>query len=40
MPEGRLSRPQEALMQIKMRLNVLAAVISFAFLTAVVLGMF
>jgi len=27
-------------MQIKMRLNVLAAVVSFAFLTAVVLGMF
>jgi hypothetical protein len=33
-------RPEEAPMQIKMRLNVLAAVVSFAFLTAVVLGMF
>ncbi len=40
MPEGWFFRPQEAPMQIKMRLNVLAAVISFAFLTAVVLGMF
>jgi hypothetical protein len=27
-------------MELKMRLNVLAAVISFAFLTAIVLGMF
>jgi len=27
-------------MELRMRLNVLAAVVSFAFLTAIVLGMF
>jgi len=40
MPEGWFIRPSGGTMQIRMRLNVLAAVISFAFLTAVVLGMF
>jgi hypothetical protein len=30
---------KEALMELRTRLNVLAAIISFAFLTAVVLGM-
>jgi len=27
-------------MELRMRLNVLAAIVSFAFLTAIVLGMF
>jgi hypothetical protein len=31
---------QEAAMELRTRLNVLAAIISFAFLTAVVFGMF
>jgi len=31
---------KEALMELRTRLNVLAAIISFAFLTAVVFGMF
>jgi hypothetical protein len=31
---------EEALMELQTRLNVLAAIISFAFLTAVVFGMF
>jgi hypothetical protein len=30
----------EAMMELRTRLNVLAAIISFAFLTAVVFGMF
>ena len=33
-------RQEEATMTLRMRLNVLAAVISFAFLTAIVVGMF
>jgi hypothetical protein len=31
---------KEAVMELQTRLNVLAAIISFAFLTAVVFGMF
>jgi hypothetical protein len=31
---------KEATMELRMRLNVLAAIISFAFLTAVIFGMF
>ena len=35
------ARPaKEAVMELRTRLNVLAAIISFAFLTAVVFGMF
>jgi hypothetical protein len=34
------SSGKEALMELRTRLNVLAAIISFAFLTAVVFGMF
>jgi hypothetical protein len=37
---GRVEPVRGGTMQIRMRLNVLAAVVSFAFLTAVVLGMF
>jgi hypothetical protein len=34
------ARPaKEATMELRMRLNVLAAIISFAFLTAIVFGM-
>jgi hypothetical protein len=33
------SRQEDAAMTLMMRLNVLAAVISFAFLTAIVVGM-
>jgi hypothetical protein len=33
-------RQKEAAMELRTRLNVLAAIISFAFLTAVVFGMF
>jgi hypothetical protein len=33
-------RPKEAMMELRTRLNVLAAIVSFAFLTAVVFGMF
>ncbi|MFZ1104221.1 MAG: hypothetical protein WAN86_15485 [Hyphomicrobiaceae bacterium] len=32
-------RQEEAAMTLKMRLNVLAAIFSFAFLTAIVVGM-
>jgi hypothetical protein len=32
-------RQEEATMTLKMRLNVLAAIFSFAFLTAIVVGM-
>jgi hypothetical protein len=39
-PESRLLPAEEATMELRMRLNVLAAVISFAFLTAIVFGMF
>jgi hypothetical protein len=39
-PESRLVPAKEAKMELRMRLNVLAAVVSFAFLTAIVLGMF
>lgn len=39
-PESRLVPAKEAKMQLRMRLNVLAAIVSFAFLTAIVLGMF
>ena len=35
-----LARPKEAMMELRTRLNVLAAIMSFAFLTAVVFGMF
>jgi hypothetical protein len=35
------ARPaKEAVMELRTRLNVLAAIVSFAFLTAVVFGMF
>jgi hypothetical protein len=33
-------RQEEATMDLRMRLNVLAAIVSFAFLTAIVVGMF
>jgi hypothetical protein len=33
-------RKRKLTMRLKMRLNVLAAIASFAFLTAIVLGMF
>jgi hypothetical protein len=33
-------RQKEAVMELQTRLNVLAAIISFAFLTAVIFGMF
>jgi hypothetical protein len=33
-------RHKEAVMELQTRLNVLAAIISFAFLTAIVFGMF
>jgi hypothetical protein len=33
-------RQEEATMTLRMRLNVLAAIVSFAFLTAIVVGMF
>jgi hypothetical protein len=36
----RLVPAKEAAMELRTRLNVLAAIISFAFLTAVVFGMF
>ena len=39
-PESRLTPAREALMELRMRLNVLAAIVSFAFLTAIVFGMF
>ena len=32
-------RQEEAAMTLRMRLNVLAAIVSFAFLTAIVVGM-
>jgi hypothetical protein len=38
--ECRLVPAEEAPMELRMRLNVLAAIISFAFLTAIVFGMF
>lgn len=38
--ERRLIPAKEAKMELRMRLNVLAAIVSFAFLTAIVLGMF
>jgi hypothetical protein len=38
--ERRLGPAKEAAMELRTRLNVLAAIISFAFLTAVVFGMF
>jgi hypothetical protein len=38
-PERRLVPVKEAKMELKMRLNVLAAIVSFAFLTAIVFGM-
>jgi hypothetical protein len=34
-----LFRQEEAAMTLRMRLNVLAAIVSFAFLTAIVVGM-
>jgi hypothetical protein len=39
-PESRLNPAKEAQMELRMRLNVLAAIVSFAFLTAIVFGMF
>jgi hypothetical protein len=36
----RLVPAKEAAMELRTRLNVLAAIVSFAFLTAVVFGMF
>jgi len=36
----RLDPAKEAAMELRTRLNVLAAIVSFAFLTAVVFGMF
>ena len=36
----RLRPAKEAAMELRTRLNVLAAIVSFAFLTAVVFGMF
>jgi hypothetical protein len=39
-PECRLlPAGEEATMDLRMRLNVLAAIVSFAFLTAIVIGM-
>jgi hypothetical protein len=38
--QGRVCPAEEAAMELRTRLNVLAAIISFAFLTAVVFGMF
>jgi hypothetical protein len=39
-PVRRVGPAKEATMELRNRLNVLAAIISFAFLTAVVFGMF
>ena len=40
MRHSRHGPAKEAVMELQTRLNVLAAIVSFAFLTAVVLGMF
>ena len=38
--EPALSGKEETTMELRMRLNVVAAIVSFAFLTAIVVGMF